>query len=669
MIFGYFILLVALIIEAVGAYYSVTGLAAIFSGAVVPIIIMGGALEVGKVTAAVWLKMNWERANVAYKLYLVPAVAFLMVLTSMGIFGFLSKAHSDQSLVSGDSMAKVAIYDEKIKTSKDNIEANRKALKQMDDAVDQVMGRSTDEKGADKAVAIRRGQQKERARLQAEIVQEQTSIAKLNEEAAPLRAEFRKVENEVGPIKYIAALIYGDNPDQNILERAVRWVIILIVAVFDPLALVLILAAQQSLRWARGEDKEKPIEEKPVEEQAPAEPEAPVDLGVCPKCETPIVDFPGVGPCCPNKDCDVFSNVEQAREEKELAEFMWRGKMIAKGLDADEDKRVTDEANTLIAEVDPEDLDFDTILSDLEASRAEEQRLEQEALEQQHMLVNLAEQVSALETEVAAAKTVEVDLREKMLLAADALQENIDKLRTQQTILDTANNSLTSTQAERDTLLAEKGKLEIQIAQSGQWVEQLEGDLREAIQLAHDKSAAYEQIKAELDALKAEPVKEFLTVGDIERPGDYLVHDEPADIHADELEPPVLRDDNTVIYQGKTFNIDAFNTLHPELALEPIADNADITGTETQANFGTEFPKNQKKGDMFLRVDYYPNRLFKWNGVKWIEIDKDQTDRYAFDEAYIKLLVDKLQRGEYDIDDLNDTERAQVTEYLNNNAQ
>lgn len=268
MLFGYFTLLVALVIEAVGAYYSITGLAAIFSGAVVPILIMGASLEVGKVTAAVWLKLNWERANLAYKAYLVPAVAFLMLLTSMGIFGFLSKAHSDQGLVSGDSQAKVAIYDEKIRTAKDNIEANRKALKQMDEAVDQVMARSTDEKGADKAVAVRRSQQKERSKLLGEIEAEQKKIAGFNEEAAPLRAEFRKVEAEVGPIKYIAALIYGDNPDANILERAVRWVIILIVAVFDPLALVLILAAQQSIRWAR-EDREK--RHTPVEtpEEAP----------------------------------------------------------------------------------------------------------------------------------------------------------------------------------------------------------------------------------------------------------------------------------------------------------------------------------------------------------------------------------------------------------------
>jgi hypothetical protein len=256
MLFGYFTLIVALLIEVVGAYYSITGLAAIFSGAVIPILIMGGSLEIGKVTAAVWLKNNWHRAGLQFKAYLLPAVTLLMIITSMGIFGFLSKAHNDQNLVSGDVLSKIAIYDEKIKIQKDNIESARKALQQMDAAVDQTMSRSNDEKGADKATAIRRSQVKERGNLQNEISKAQGEIVKLNDQRAPIAAEVRKVEAEVGPIKYIAKLIYGDNPDANILEKAVVWVIIMIVAVFDPLALVLILSAQQSIRWARGEDQE-----------------------------------------------------------------------------------------------------------------------------------------------------------------------------------------------------------------------------------------------------------------------------------------------------------------------------------------------------------------------------------------------------------------------------
>jgi hypothetical protein len=251
MVFGLAILATALLLSAVAAYYSVAGLVAIFSAATIPVIIMGGSLELGKIAATVWLHNNWRRAGWAFKAYLIPAVAFLMLLTSMGIFGYLSKAHSDQSLVSGDVQAKIAIYDEKIKTERENIDANRRALKQLDEAVDQVMGRSTTEEGAARSVQIRRGQQAERGRLLREIEQSQKKITVLNEERAPIAAEVRKVEAEVGPIKYIAALVYGDNPDTNLLERAVRWMIIMIVLVFDPLALALILAANKQFEWVR----------------------------------------------------------------------------------------------------------------------------------------------------------------------------------------------------------------------------------------------------------------------------------------------------------------------------------------------------------------------------------------------------------------------------------
>lgn len=256
-VIAYLTLLSGLTISAVAIYYSVAGLVSIFAAAAVPIIVMGAALEISKLIATVWLKLNWQRAPVFIRSYLLAAIAILMLITSMGIFGFLSKAHSDQSLVSGDVQSRIAVFDEKIKTAKDNIEANRKALAQMDAAVDQTMSRSTTEGGADKAVAIRRSQAKERTRLQNEISAEQKTIAKLNEEAAPIRAEVRKVEAEVGPIKYIANFIYGDNPDANILEKAVTWVIVIIVVVFDPLAVILLLASQYSFQWFRQEDDEE----------------------------------------------------------------------------------------------------------------------------------------------------------------------------------------------------------------------------------------------------------------------------------------------------------------------------------------------------------------------------------------------------------------------------
>jgi hypothetical protein len=234
------------------------GLIAIYPAAVIPIVIMGIVLGLGKISGTIWLKQNWQYAPWFLKTYILPAIIVLMLITSLGVFGFLSKAHSDQSLVSGDVQSKIAVYDEKIKTEKDNIEANRNALKQMDAGVDQILGRSADEKGADKAVALRKAQQKERVRLQAEILQSQKSIAELNDARAPIAAEVRKVEAEVGPIKYIAHLLYGENPDANILEKAVIWVTVLIVIVLDPLAVILLLASQYSFQSFRERDTKQP---------------------------------------------------------------------------------------------------------------------------------------------------------------------------------------------------------------------------------------------------------------------------------------------------------------------------------------------------------------------------------------------------------------------------
>ena len=339
---AYLALLSGLTISAVAIWYSVAGLVSIFAAAVTPIIVMGVALEVSKLIATVWLKLNWSRAPVFIRSYLIAAIAILMIITSMGIFGFLSKAHSDQSLVSGDVQSKIAIYDEKIKTAKENIEANRKQLKQMDEAVDQVMGRSQDEKGADKAVSIRKAQSRDRTALAKDIEANQKLIATLNDQAAPIRAEVRKVEAEVGPIKYIAAFIYGDNPDANILEKAVTWVIIIIVSVFDPLAVILLLASQYSFQWFRKarEDEETDLKEVKewfdngrerarqldeeiatgkaegdslttesgdniVEETTVTKIETKEDDIPCYKCGTTLLNAPGIGLFCPNKECDV----------------------------------------------------------------------------------------------------------------------------------------------------------------------------------------------------------------------------------------------------------------------------------------------------------------------------------------------------------------------------
>jgi len=265
-------------LSAIAAYYAVSGLVAIFATAPLAIMIMGAVLEASKLVIASWLYNNWREIPKTFKLYFSTALIILMLLTSMGIFGYLSKAHLDQAVPTGDVVSKLALIDEKIKTEKDAVNAARTALQQMDAQVDQTLARTSDDRGAERSVQIRRGQQKERSALLADIGSAQTRIARLNEERAPISAEVRKVEAEVGPLKYIAALMYGDDKlDETILEKSVRIVIIMIVIVFDPLAVILLIAANYSLRRENDTTKTNYGQEFPTQEDNEAKIEEPID--------------------------------------------------------------------------------------------------------------------------------------------------------------------------------------------------------------------------------------------------------------------------------------------------------------------------------------------------------------------------------------------------------
>ena len=238
------LLLCALSLSGVAAFYSIFGLMAIFAASPVPIAVMGSILEVSKLVVASWLYRNWKQVPILMKSYFTMALMVLMFLTSMGIFGFLSKAHLDQNVPTGDVVARIELFDDKIKTERENINGYRKSLDQMDQQVNKYS-----EVGAvSKGIAARKDQQQERTALITSIESSQEAITRLNEEKLQEASTLRKAENEVGPVKYIAALIYGDDAGQDLLEKSVRWVILLIVSVFDPLAVIMLIAASWSLQ-------------------------------------------------------------------------------------------------------------------------------------------------------------------------------------------------------------------------------------------------------------------------------------------------------------------------------------------------------------------------------------------------------------------------------------
>jgi hypothetical protein len=239
MIFVAVLFLSALSLSSVAAYYAIVGLLTLFPAAGVSIVVMGIALEAGKLVAASWLYRNWQSAPVALKYYFTFAVVVLSFITSMGIFGYLSKSHIEQKYSFSDSSIIIKNLEREIQSEEAAIVTAQRSIDILDGLVSQA-----DTKDAN---FIRNTQRRERQNLNSQIRASSEQIKTLNTELAPLRQESARVEAEVGPIKYVADLIYGES-DQSIIEKAVRWVIIVIVIVFDPLAIILLVAANRELK-------------------------------------------------------------------------------------------------------------------------------------------------------------------------------------------------------------------------------------------------------------------------------------------------------------------------------------------------------------------------------------------------------------------------------------
>ena len=240
MIFGLLVLTTALAISGVAAYYSIIGLAAIFAAATIPVIVMGSILEVGKLVTVSYLHRYWKDTNFLLKAYLIIAVFILMFITSMGIFGFLSKAHIEQTTVAGDNTLKIERLNSQIAREQRTIGDAEKVLFQLDEAIN-VLIEYDRIRGNEGAIATRERQKPERQELSQIIGEAEDKISTLQDELIELEKGQLQIEAEVGPIKYIAEFVYGET-DRTILEEAVRWVIIIIVTVFDPLAIALLIA-------------------------------------------------------------------------------------------------------------------------------------------------------------------------------------------------------------------------------------------------------------------------------------------------------------------------------------------------------------------------------------------------------------------------------------------
>lgn len=251
---GFIILLLfsALAVSVVAGYFSIVGLMAIFPAAATPILAMGVVLEIAKLITASWVYRYWDKAALVMKTYFTTAVVVLSLITSMGIFGFLSKAHLEHTIsVGGDNALKISQLERQIANEQRTITDGETVLAQLDQTVQTLIDYDRI-RGEEGALAVRRNQEEERRQINNQIQASLQSIENIQQELFPLQKEKLGIELEVGPIKYIAEAIYGDS-DKNTIDKAVRIIIILLIFVFDPLAILLVIAANMSLKERNGE--------------------------------------------------------------------------------------------------------------------------------------------------------------------------------------------------------------------------------------------------------------------------------------------------------------------------------------------------------------------------------------------------------------------------------
>ena len=757
------ILIVALSLSGIAAYYSIIGLAAIFAAAVIPIIIMGGILEIAKLTVTVWLHQHWNRAKFLMKAYLVSAVAVLMFITSMGIFGFLSKSHIEQTSAGTEQIVQAEVIENKILRAQakqqrwtdeiarlqagetsgrvdaliarererikdaraslapqidaenakvpglrtqaekevaqqnkrlsdaqsrsaeaikvaqaelDRLDADVKAYTRQGQAKTGAFGGTTDMVA--KGNELRKQQRRQRGKLQGDIdkaksaevsvasavqreitkinnrladqIKEveariadirktveptiasaneniakyttqagssnkdidvridelenqidalQPTIDTLREDKFVYEKQYRQFEAEVGPIKYIAELVYGADPDQNLLEEAVRWVIILIVAVFDPLAIMMLLAATETFGWRR-KDKESIVDNTKTESVLPPAATEEVSTGKEEKTES-------ANPADDAVD-QSRKTIEETREQAQSDnQNPARVKVHVEHIvlpDPEQDLTYEEARAQVIEDNIPPVFDS-PIAVPAEPLFPEHGTPEAKAFSDDIVAAAMAKQFGSKPE-----SKIEEEVQDQIILEFMQPAQEPDNAST--------DSEITTAEQEEITDLGEPGQSEstveaetIEDSELFAWREEDEGDPEKRAKRIWKR----------------------------------------------------LNNESTLKEQEQLFESKAINELPWEQYIQANDDDLD---QYTRADFGTTFPTHPIKGDTFVRVDFLPSKLYKWNGKKWIEIDKENTDAFTYNEEYIAHLIEKLGSGEYDPDLLNDAERAQIEVQLKN---
>ncbi len=498
MIFGILTLFTALSMATVAAVFAIYGIIAIFAGMPQFALIMGAVIELGKIVGVSWLYRNWNEPT-KIKYAMAPLVLVAMLLTSMGIFGLLSKAHLDQTAPVANNTIQIERLDQQVAREQSRIQDSERVVSQLDQSV-QALINFDRIRGPDGAIAVRETQSEQRDLLRQVINQAQTEVDRLEDQKLELTQALRAIELEVGPIKYLAELIYNDGVDRT--EEAVRWVIIAFIFVFDPMAILLLMAANYTLV---NQNKKEPKEI--IQQDLPVVTEHPLDPEV--------------------KDSTEDVSITEVTQDE-----------IAESNESNENIRANDapEAEPTVAE-EPEDIQEDP---------------------------------------------------------------------------DPSSEVNVSVQQEWPVSIAEPEE-----------THPVTECITEPVEIKHSYNPA----------VKTEGVTPVNDIGD-----------------------------GYVEFDNHLFQKDALKELRPDLFSLKIDENNNY-----QSGFGTQFPRIATKKDVFVRVDMMPNRVYRFDGKRWMELNKELSESYLYDQEYIRYLINKIEAGEYDVDLLSEQEKIQIEEYLNQN--
>jgi hypothetical protein len=633
-------LLTALTISGVAIYYSVSGLAAIFSAAVIPIIIMGGVLEVSKLVTAVWLHRFWGIATWWLKTYLSIAVVVLMLITSIGIFGFLSKAHDTASGNATEAIATVNRIDGQIAREENRIQILE----------DRINGLQSGD-GFDVSSSI--AQQQEiisgaRGAVQADIDYNQTQITAINERLdrdlealeTSLTADIQVQTDKLVPLDELVAS-YRDEEDSGFLNRtdnrgeAER-----------------VLQEQKPERDAiaaeinRLRDSTRERESELRREASVAVREAQGNINDYRAQTQSTVD----AATAEINRLREQSNSSQDDDLTQIDDWNITIDNIYTTIDTLKDEKFESEQAVRLVESEVGPIryiaEFFTGTEDADASLLET------AVSWLIMVIIFVFDPLAVLLLIASQYTFEQRRKENPSLekseiddGPEPLQESVINQELEEAVEHFARPELDFT------------LLETRIEQAQKAINDWEDSQKEVLDSIEEVEPEPAEPEPEVEEVETE-FKEYAGNKEEETPEPEEI--ETTGVTIEQVISPDDESDYMLDPEGRSIHKDALKSLHPELFLQTDTSNASST------SFGESFPTVAMKGDTFVRVDQMPNRVYKFEGKAWIEIQKEGTDTYLYNEEYINHLVEKIQTGEYDVDLLSDSERQQIEIYLQN---